>query len=414
MPVKERLFCCNFMFASILILSAAALMCTDTAHAADKKKKPPVTRYWMSIATDKSSMPGMPAGVPDFGGMFGGRGSGKQLLLQLNSPRTLPASPKATHDIPPAQEMGDTLPLLIPTQERTRQSSAATAGSVENVEKPEMRMLIYWGCGEKIRQGQPRVLDTKTMSPADFGKAMAGVGVSRQSPPSPRSGRIYADWPNRENSTPVPKESSLVGNHFVHGNYMPDIRFSITEKHDFMAPVEFTSVQGGLADAVRFQWRIIRTATGYYAMAVGHDHNSGTMIIWSSSELPEPGYALMDYLPEKEVQRLIKEKVIMPSTVNQCSIPKGIFKDAEGAMLQFIAYGDELNLVYPPYDPVKPKDPIWTMKARRKSTGMLPLMSMDETQDTRRSNRETSNEDSAPAVEKELTPGKILRNIFDF
>jgi len=411
MSRKKRLCSCNVMLALFFIPWAVVLVRTEAALAADKDAKPPVTRYWMSIATEKSSIPGMPEGMPDIGGMFGVGGSGKRLLLQLNSPRPLPAQPKATHDIPPGQNMGDTLPLLTPERERHEASEPGTPGKME---KPKMRMLIYWGCGDTVGKGQPRVLDTEKMSLTDFGKAMAGRSVSRQIPPAPRSGWLYADWPNRDNSTTVPKNSSLAGSHFVHGNYLPDIRFSIDEKHDFMAPVEFTSVQGGPEDAIRFQWRGIPTATGYYAMAMGHDQNSGTMIIWSSSELPEPGYALMDYLSDEEVQRLIRDKVVMSPSINQCTIPKGVFKDAEGAMLQFIAYGDELNIVYPPRDPAKPKDPIWTVKARRKSTGMLPLMAMEGHKETKSSNRRDADEEKAPAEQKGLTPGKVLRGILGF
>jgi hypothetical protein len=252
------------------------------------------------------------------------------------------------------------------------------------------------------------------MNLADFGKAMAGRSVTHQTPPSPRSGWVYSDWPNRDDSTSVPKDSSLVGDHFVHGNYSPDIRFSIDEKHDFMAPVEFTSVKGGPADAIRFQWRGIPTSTGYFAMAMGHDQNTGTMIIWSSSEAPDPGYALMDYLSDDEVRRLIKDRVVMSPSVNQCTIPKGIFKDAQGAMLQFIAYGDELNIVYPPRDPAKPKDPIWTVKARRKSTGMLPLMAMEGRGESRTQDRQEGDEERAPAANEGVTPGKVLRGILGF
>jgi hypothetical protein len=48
-------------------------------------------------------------------------------------------------------------------------------------------------------------------------------------------------------------------------------------------------------------------------------------------------------------------------------------------MLQFIAYGEELNLVYPPRpkDPNQPWDPKWSVKVRLKSTGMTTLMADD-------------------------------------
>jgi hypothetical protein len=106
---------------------------------------------------------------------------------------------------------------------------------------------------------------------------------------------------------------------------------------------------------------------------MGHNQETGEMIVWTSSETPQMGSVLMDYLPNEDVRRFIKEKVVMSPEATSCTIPQGIFKDSAGAALQFIAYGDEMNIVYPPKDPAKPKDPIWTVKARLKSTGMLPL-----------------------------------------
>jgi len=48
-------------------------------------------------------------------------------------------------------------------------------------------------------------------------------------------------------------------------------------------------------------------------------------------------------------------------------------------MLQFIAYGEELNLAQPPKpkDPKQPWNPRWSVKVRLKSTGMTTLMAGD-------------------------------------
>ena len=376
MTGRQRLFGKTRSVILCYAVLLALLLHADLVRSAGKEKNPPVTRYWLSIATEKTNMPGMPEELSGIGAMFGGAGgSGRHLLLQLNSPRPLPSEPAATHDIPPGQHMGDTLPLDIPlfASEKER----PVPGTPGKMEKPKMRMLIYWGCSEKVRAGQPRVLDTDKMSTTEFARAMAGHSASPQNPPGPRSGWVYAEWPNKKDGKKVPKDSSLKGEHFVHGNYSPDIRFSIDEKHDFMAPVELTSAKGGLADSIRFQWRAIPSATGYFATAVGHNQQTGEMIMWTSSETPEMGYGLMDYLPNNDVRKFIKGKVVMPPEVTSCTIPQGIFKEAGGAALQFIAYGDELNIVYPPRDPARPKDPIWTVKARLKSTGMLPLTGVE-------------------------------------
>jgi hypothetical protein len=207
----------------------------------------------------------------------------------------------------------------------------------------------------------------------------------------------------------------------VHGNYTPDIKFSVDEQHDFMAPVEFTSVKGGIADSVNFQWKKIPTALGYFAMAMGQNEKTGETILWSSSEVQEPGYGLMGYLTPSDVAKFIKEKVVMGPDITHCAVPKGIFKDTGGAALQFIGYGDEMNIAWPP----KPKDPkipheyIWAMKLRNKSTGMLPLGMEDEKTD-HRSRKQGQDEQPADAAKGSEEPEKKkggldkIRGIFGF
>jgi hypothetical protein len=400
------------ILASGVSLSIVVCMVILTAwvEIADSAEKTPVTRYWMSVSTEKGGFPGMTPGSMGPGAILGGiigRGSsdsGKRLQLQVNSPKSLPSDPQATHDIPPGQNMGATLPLVTPEMGRDR-SEPGGRGPQEKMEKPKMRMVVYWGCSETVKPGQPYVLDTEKTSLTEFARVFQGRHVSSQNAPSARAGWAYADWPNKKDSKRVPANSSLAGNHFVHGNYVPDIQFSIGASHDFMAPVEFTSKKGSPADSFYFQWNSIPTATGYFATAMGHDEKTGTMIIWTSSNVRETGGSLMNFLPNEDVRRLINEKVVMPPSVTQCVVPRGIFKDAQGAIIQFIAYGDELNMVYP----TKPKDPIWTVKVRRKSTSMLPLMEM-----AGQPSGSDSRSEGEPSTEKKegLTPGKLLKGLF--
>jgi hypothetical protein len=394
-------------------VTAAILLLIGSPAAAAEKAKTPVTQYWVSVATQNMSIPGMPQeGMSGLQGMIIGKMAGvgpkKSLLLQLNSPGALPSGPEATHDIPPGLSMGKTLPLLIPEREKPVRGGEEPE---QKAEKPKVRMLFYWGCSEAIRPGQPRVLDTEKMSMPQFGKAMSGRTGSGQTPPSQRSGWAYAEWPNRKDRQDVPKSSSLSGDHFIHGNYTPDIKFAVGERHDFMAPVEFTSVTGGLTDSIKFQWKKIPTAIGYFAMAIGHDEKTGETILWSSSDAQDPGYGLMSYLPPADVSRFIREKVVMGPDVTSCSVPKGIFKEANGAALQFIGYGDELNVAYPPKpkDSTKPHEYIWAVKLRNKSTGMLPI-GMDEGKAERRTKDSTQKQDEQPAKEKSPDPVKDTMN----
>jgi len=191
----------RFLNKTGCILLTALLLCFSCPAVA-AEKKPPITQYWISVTTENMSIPGMSSeDMSGIEGMMMGRMSGmgprKSLMLQLNSPKTVPPQPEASHDIPPAQKMGSTLPLIIPERDKPGRSDDEQA----NYEKPKMRMLMYWGCSDTVRPGQPKVLDTEKMSMIDFGKAMAGRSVSRQYSPSSRAGWVYADWPNRKDRT---------------------------------------------------------------------------------------------------------------------------------------------------------------------------------------------------------------------
>lgn len=359
-------------FAAVL---AGAVLGTIASplFAQTQQVKPPIAVYWVSAETSGGMGMAMPAG---FGGMMpAGMQGGKRLKLDLGSQQSASA-PRAAHSIPPALVMGQALPLITPQVERAQ--ATRSSDEPQQFEPPKGRMFIYWGCGETIRAGQPIVVDFARMGSQEAAKAFRARNVSRPTGPAPGRNRTYGDWPNRENSTAVPQQASLVGDHSVAGNYSPDIRFSVGDRHDFMAPVAFDAVRKTPAGAFQVKWQAIPTAIGYFATAVGQGETQNDMVMWSSSDVQEMGHQLMDYLPPAEVQRLIKERVVMTPQTTECAVPAGIFK-GEGAMLNFIAYGDELNVLHPP----RPKDPkqVWeqqyAVKLRLKSTGMTMLAEGD-------------------------------------
>lgn len=387
-----------------------------TAALAAEKPRPSYPHYWMSVSTMNQSIPGMSEEMAGMASMFGGRGAAfgarRDLQLQVEGPRTV-QEPKAEHLIPAGQKMGDRLPLLTPKQEKSEHRTEQRGEQPEKYEKPKMRMLIYWGCSETVPKGQPKVVDTGKMSPVEFGRALAGRSPSPQTPPLPRKGWTYADWPNAEDRKDIPKDASLVGSHQIKGNYLPDISFSLDQKQDFMAPVEFSTMSKTATGAWQFQWKQIPTASAYFATAVGHNQKTGEMIFWSASEVPETGFGLMGYLNNNDVQRFLKERVLMPVSRSSCTVPAGVFNEAEGAMLQFIAYGEELNLIHPPKpkDPKQPWNPLWSVKVRVKSSGSSPLMAGDEESGKRRRPAKAADDDDSarePAPRPEKKGGSML------
>ncbi|MGZ8202887.1 MAG: hypothetical protein ACXWUB_06525 [Burkholderiales bacterium] len=338
-------------------------------YAQTQQVKPPIAVYWLSAETNAGMGMTLPAGMA--GMMPPGMQGGKRLKLDLGSSQSASGEPRANHAIPPALAMGPSLPLLTPQVQRA-QSVPGESGD-PRFEPPRGRMLIYWGCGEAVRAGQPVVIDFSKLGTSEAAAAIRSRSVSRPTGPAAGRNRTYGEWPNRESGTAVPEQASLMGDHTVSGNYAPDIRFTVGDRYDFLAPVAFESTSKTPAGAFRVRWQAIPRALGYFATAMGSE-GSNDVVMWSSSEVQEMGHALMDYLPPAEVQRLVRDKVVMAQQTTECTVPAGFFKN-EGAMFNFIAYGEELNVVHPP----RPKDPrqVWeqqyAVKLRLKSTGMTML-----------------------------------------
>jgi hypothetical protein len=351
-------------------IAAVILLVLPVLAIAQKQVvKPPVANYWVSVDTAAGmTMPGMGGFMP---GMMGGQGqSGRKMLLQLGSQR--PADgPRADHHIPSGMDMGPSLPLLTP--QRAPVERTEHADMPQGMEQPKGRMLIYWGCGENARPGQPVIIDFAALSQGQTPPGMTSRRVSVPTPPSFGRARTYGDWPNQKDSKAVPASASLKGDHQIKGNYSPDIQFALGDGHDFMDRVELSTAPRG-AGAVNVSWNAVGTATGYFAMVFGSEGNDTVM--WSSSEVQEMGGMLMDYVPPAEVARLVREKVVLAPSVTECTVPAEVVKRAGGTpFFNFIAYGPEANFVHPP----RPKDPkqaweqLWTVKVRFKSTASTLL-----------------------------------------
>ena len=354
-----------------ILLSGLAL--AFPAAAQQQVVRPPIAVYWMSVDT----MSGMGAGMnvsSMMGAMMGGGGdsSTRTMNLQLGSSQSASGEPRAAHDIPSGLNMGPSLPLLTPRR-------AATPGRNEDLpegmEQPKGRMKIYWGCGDTVGAGQPVIIDFAKVAAGQRPLNLVSRRVAGASGPAAGKNRTYGDWPNTEDSKAVPAGASLRGEHLVKGNYSPEIKFSIEERHDFMAPVSFSPLAKTPSGGMQVQWKAVPSATGYFATAMGAVEGSNDVVMWSSSEVQEMGGALMGFVPPAEVTRLIREKVVMPPQTTECTVPGQVVKELGTGFLRFVAYGDELNLVHPPRprDIKQPWEQVWAVKVRLKSSAGLML-----------------------------------------
>jgi hypothetical protein len=358
-------------FVAMLVMLALVLPLPTFAQQ-QQIVRPPIAVYWMSIETASGMGAGGAMGM--MASMMGrGEAAQRTMHLQLGSSEAAAGEPKAGHDIPPGLNMGPTLPLVSP--KRAPEAPRRETDLPEGVETPKGRMKIYWGCGNDVRSGQPIVIDFAKVAAGQQIFNMPAVRVSVPSGPAPGRSRTYGDWPNPEATKPVPANASLRGDHAIKGNYAPEIRFPIGERHDFMAPVSFAPLQKTTSGGMSVQWKPIPTATGYFAFAIGATQGTDDIVLWSSSEVADTGGVLFNYIPPGEVARLIRDKVVLPPQTTECTVPGQVVKEMDTPFLRFIAYGDELNLVQPPrpQDPNQPWEQIWAVKVRLRSTAGLML-----------------------------------------
>jgi hypothetical protein len=237
------------------------------------------------------------------------------------------------------------------------------------MERPRGRMLIYWGCGEHARPGQPAVIDFASMAAGRIPPAFANLALKPMTPPSAATSATYGEWPNERSQTRVPAGGSLIGEHLVRGNYSPEIRFALGAGQDFLAPVTLTSNSAGASGSIPLVWRPVPGARAWFGAVMGAAQN-GDFIIWTSSET-QAAMMAFDYVAEADLARLVQSRVLMPATADRCTVPAEVARAAPQSMLSLIAFGGESNFSQPrPASALRTWKPEWTVKLRTKSTHM--------------------------------------------
>jgi hypothetical protein len=343
---------------------------TSASWAQTQVVKPPVAQYWMDVSTLRiAGMDEMPT-LSERASV--GATPGRRLDLAITTQRK-PAGTQATQTIPAGMAMGSSLTLLpTPPAKSTAPNppNPQDDAIAEMPDKPRGRILMYWGCGDAVRSGQPKILDATNASPQDYAQLMRGRGTRERGATAAPGNSV---WPNTASNERVPANASLQGQHAISGDGIPaGLQFSLGEAQDFLPPLDL-SAGGSRAQAITLRWTAQAQARAYFLNAMGGSGDD--MVIWSSAESPEPGWGLMDYLSPANLTQWLGDKTLLPASQTECAIPSGIFAKSDGAMVQGIAYGQELNLVHPPRPQNKKLawTPDWSAQVRVKSITMLPL-----------------------------------------
>jgi hypothetical protein len=325
------------------------------------------------------------------------------------STRQNPQLAEATQDVPPAM-LSPALKLIAPREAPPAAPAERDDEVVHEPQRPQGKLFLYWGCGDAVRAGQPRVVDFATASPADLAQVFQARRATQRGAHS-AAGRPH--WPNPTDGRALGDGASLAGTHQITGSGMPEgFRFSIPAAQDLMPPLQLQQADRG--GAIALSWNAQPNARAYFVMGMGAK-SQNEMVVWTSSELPDFGMGLIDYQTNAAVDRWLKDKVLLPPSTTSCTVPKGVFP-GEGAMLRAIAYGHELNLAHPPR-PTDPKvawEPQWAVKVRVKAVAnsMVGMPSLDEPQ---RAEREPSRAPEAESAEKKEakkpSPLDLLRGV---
>lgn len=415
-------------------LALVALPVAAQTKAPQQVVKAPVAQAWIDVATFAGmGMPmggGSPMGM--LGSMLGGgqqkntfgmtqaASAGRWVDVTLYTSRN-PSLAEALQSVPAATQLAPTLKLLSPEKGPPPRTDDDTVEQPE-YERPKGRMLLYWGCGENVRPGQPRVVDFATAAPADFQKFFIARRATQRGAHS-AVGR--PQWPNRDDARMVPANASLVGEHGFTGQGVPDgFKFTLPAAQDLMPAIELAQRDSGGATVL--DWKALPTARAYFIAAMGakagSSGDSAELVFWTSSEEPDTGSGLVDYQTNPAVDRWLREKILLAPSVTTCTVPKGIL--GEGAMLRMIAYGTELNVAHPPR-PADPKiawEPQWTAKVRVKSVASA-MLGMDMASMMRGTGRdepatapagEPAKKEDKPAspVDEALDAARKLRGLF--
>jgi len=314
-------------------------------------------------------------------GLLGGRA----FVDAKTSLRSHPAPPggeaaKAYHMVPAGMKLGEYLPLLPPAPVAAASPSSSEPAEAQKAELESFTIKIYWGCGPTVGRNQPRVLDLAKLGKGhDIEKLMAMARATGTQLPSGVTGQLKPGWaqtlwPNTQHSPTVSTNSSLVGEHMLHGNFVPHMRFTMTTAHDIMPALDISTSTSDVQQAITLSWNRLPTALGYQACAFAFNQAKREMILWISGQDPNTNVS-GQFLSSAEVRRQIRKKNILPADQLQCVIPAGIFAGSDVVMATVTAWGSDYWAGYPEKPKNAPKGwkPDWTVQGRFMSSGMIML-----------------------------------------
>ena len=129
-----------------------------------------------------------------------------------------------------------------------------------------------------------------------------------------------------------------------------DIRYTITDALDFLAPLNLKAASSDTKSAVPLSWDGLNRVKGYNLNAVGAAEKE--VVIWMAVRNKSP---------------------MLPASQTTCTIPAGIFEKTQVAMVSEEGVGPQQTFAYPPQKPGEKKPLIWTARVKVGTTDTAVL-----------------------------------------
>jgi hypothetical protein len=319
----------------------------------------------VAVTTAKMFFPGMPD-MPDIPGMKAPNLNAptKTLTMDLTSDKKVDAKSKAECAVPEGLKLGPKVKLAIDLPVKVKDDEGLAKDDEEPTKPKKFVIKQYWGCSETIRPGQPRILDSSQMMKGfSMNPQMMKQFQNAAQKMIAEADNSHAYWPGMDGKQIV-KDSVTPGDYELTTNYCGGTTFSLGTAQDFLAPIELIGFgeEINLAKAIKVQWKPVSEAKGYLLMAFSGSEDE--MILWTSSEDPDAQMGLTsEAITKEQLKKYLDQCILIPPDVTTCSIPAGIFKDAQAPMLMVTAFGA---------DKIQEKDGIETqIVVRSNLTAML-------------------------------------------
>ncbi|MEZ0324275.1 MAG: hypothetical protein ACAH95_00055 [Fimbriimonas sp.] len=325
---------------SLLAVTVSASTAEDQAYFAIFAE----TKLMRIAGMPAMDIPELPAGVSLPGGISIPGKPSRSLNVRLWSPSIAPSNATATVAPPAGLKVGGQLKLELYRPTAEEQSGKGGGGGFND--NPEFTVKMYWGSSATVQPGQPKIIKWGTLTPEQRTEMNKRT---REAQPGAQGSYFYKPdwttgyWPTKSQAGAIAKDASLAGTYSLTTNYTGNVAVDVPAGMDFLAPIELSSPnldnELDFTKTLLFQWKPIANTLGQSAFAMGAE-GKNTLILWTSSEVfTEAAMGDMGYLQMAEVRQRVADKLFMPADQTKFNIPAGIFKDADFAMLNMVAYG---------------------------------------------------------------------------